>query len=76
MMSEGPAEDLITLLQNIEKNMNKEQEDDNDFINKVQTECDQNLEKLDSEIKAAKERVAELQGEIDFKTPIRNEKEK
>lgn len=56
--------------------MNKEQEEDNDFINKVQAECDENLEKLDSEIKAAKDRVAELQSEIDFKTPIRNEKEK
>ena len=40
--------------------MNKEQEEDNDFINKVQAECDENLEKLDSEIKAAKDRVAEL----------------
>jgi hypothetical protein len=30
------------------------------FINKVQKECDENLDKLDSEIKAAKDRVTEL----------------
>jgi flagellar motility protein MotE (MotC chaperone) len=74
LSAEGPVEDLVKMLQNIEADLQKEQDEDNKFIDKLQGECDAGLEKLQDEIKQAKERIAELTAELDLKIPIRDEK--
>jgi DNA repair exonuclease SbcCD ATPase subunit len=69
-----PVEDLIRLLQDIERKLADEQAADDDFIRQFQSDCDETLSKLEYEITEAKTKAATLQAELDEKIPIRDEK--
>jgi len=54
--------------------LESEQDVDDAYIEKLQTECDDEIAKLEQEIKDAIARSKELQAELDEKIPIRDEK--
>lgn len=62
------------MLQDIENNLEAEQDTDDAFIEKFQAECDEEITKLDQEIKDAIARSKELKAELEEKIPIRDEK--
>lgn len=69
-----PVQDLLNLLQNMEEDLERAQDEDDEFIFAEQQRCDVDLARLQSEIDDATRRIAELQAELDEKIPIRDEK--
>jgi DNA repair exonuclease SbcCD ATPase subunit len=74
LASGDPMDDLIELLREISNFVQNEQNDDDGYIKDIRGQCDAEIDRLRNEITAADDRAAELQAEIEEKTPIRDEK--
>jgi len=74
LASGDPVDNLIDLLREIYNFIQGEQNEDDAYISDIRGQCDNDVDRLRDEITAANDRAADLQAEIEEKTPIRDEK--